>query len=308
MLSIILSHWLDVVCVASGLAWVWLLAKRTAKGLPLLVPRDRRTAFWTLAEFFVCFGLYIVCIGASQQVVRRWLPAATIEQMDAGTYTPAQQSPEELFMAISVGSVASVLAMASVMVWMNLVTPRALREYGLLPGLDDLKLGAKAAFFILPPVLVISTLIEMFEPYEHPVLDLIFKQPSAAMLSGLAVMTIVVAPIFEEFLFRVLFQGGAEQVARRLKLMRNDETPDAKDKSHTISGDEVATWTWWPVLAPALMFAAMHIGQGFAHVPLFFFAMGLGYLYRQTGRMGPGLVVHMILNGLTIGATLLRPQ
>jgi len=44
----------------------------------------------------------------------------------------------------------------------------------------------------------------------------------------------------------------------------------------------------------------MHIGQGAAPIPLFFLALALGYLYRQTGRLWPCIMVHMILNTFTI--------
>ena len=37
----------------------------------------------------------------------------------------------------------------------------------------------------------------------------------------------------------------------------------------------------------AAIFAFMHLGQGPAPIPLFFLAIGLGYLYRQTHRATP---------------------
>lgn len=64
--------------------------------------------------------------------------------------------------------------------------------------------------------------------------------------------------------------------------------------------------SYWPVFAASLIFASMHLGQGAAPIPLFFLSVGLGYLYRQTGSLIPCIVVHMILNGMTLLAAMLQ--
>ena len=60
------------------------------------------------------------------------------------------------------------------------------------------------------------------------------------------------------------------------------------------------------MFATSLIFALMHGNQGAAAIPLFFFSVGLGFLYRQTGRITPSLVVHVVLNGFTMSAEILR--
>ncbi len=62
----------------------------------------------------------------------------------------------------------------------------------------------------------------------------------------------------------------------------------------------------WPIVVASILFAVMHWGQGLAPIPLFFLSMGLGYLYRQTGSLVPSIVVHFVLNGFTMSATLLE--
>jgi membrane protease YdiL (CAAX protease family) len=57
----------------------------------------------------------------------------------------------------------------------------------------------------------------------------------------------------------------------------------------------------WPILGSALLFSAMHITHGPDWVPLFFLAIGLGYLYRQTHRLLPCIVVHFLLNAVSMG-------
>jgi membrane protease YdiL (CAAX protease family) len=50
----------------------------------------------------------------------------------------------------------------------------------------------------------------------------------------------------------------------------------------------------------AAIFALLHVGQGPAPIPLFFLAIGLGYLYRQTHRVAPSFIVHLMINSLSM--------
>jgi membrane protease YdiL (CAAX protease family) len=51
-----------------------------------------------------------------------------------------------------------------------------------------------------------------------------------------------------------------------------------------------------PITVTAALFALMHWSHGPDFIPLFFLALGLGYLYRRTHRITPSLVVHFLLN------------
>ena len=62
--------------------------------------------------------------------------------------------------------------------------------------------------------------------------------------------------------------------------------------------DNVASWrVWLPTLVSAAVFALLHFGQGAAPIPLFFLALGLGYVFRKTRTLTATLVVHFLLNG-----------
>jgi len=296
----VLDAFFICVLIASVIAWIWLAQTRIAKRLPLVEPEGRRRPFWTFAEFFVCFGLFIVCTGAAQSFGQRWMSPETTERLEAGTFSMAELPASDMTRIILMSSLASALAMTSVMVWMNFTNVRQLKLYGILPNWDDVKLGAKTSFLVLPPVLLISTVIDSLIKYEHPVLDTIGLEPTGWSLFMLAVTTILWTPMFEEFTFRVLLQGGAEQFTRRLAANAQKEPPVPQRDVDYINPEEVTTWSWWPVVMSSGTFAVLHLGQGGAAVPLFFLAIALGYLYRQTGRLGPSLVVHLALNAFTM--------
>jgi len=56
----------------------------------------------------------------------------------------------------------------------------------------------------------------------------------------------------------------------------------------------------WPIVASSALFAAMHLGHGFDPIPLFFLALGLGYLYYRTHRIIPCIAMHALFNAFSL--------
>jgi len=161
---------------------------------------------------------------------------------------------------------------------------------GLIPRAGDVRLGCLAALLILPPVTLVMLAASAVVRYEHPVLTQVESAPSWSIILALFVSTVAIAPLTEEFAFRVMLQGALQRFA-------------------DFGQEEASQWVPradWPILFSSLLFAAMHYGQGPAPIPLFFLSLGLGYLYRQTGSMVPPLIVHLILNGVTMTVTIVQ--
>ena len=97
----------------------------------------------------------------------------------------------------------------------------------------------------------------------HPLIDALQAQPDAAMFIATAIAAMVAAPLFEEFVFRViaarLVRGGSSARRRVLRLGLPGEGP-----------------AWWPIVLSSLLCATMHCDKGPAPIPLFFFAARLG--------------------------------
>ncbi|MGV3484158.1 MAG: CPBP family intramembrane glutamic endopeptidase, partial [Planctomycetaceae bacterium] len=181
-----------------------------------------------------------------------------------------------------------------------LTSRKSLSDYGFWPSLADVKLGVVAAFLILPHLLLLNYLINQVIEYEHPVLEMFGPQMTWQLFAMQAALTVVLAPLYEEFTFRALLQGGAEQLMRRVQLANPAEPQAEIVLADPVPASEVASSSWYPVLISSAVFASLHLQHGGGAIPIFVLALALGYLYRQTGRMGPGLVVHMILNGVSM--------
>jgi membrane protease YdiL (CAAX protease family) len=57
---------------------------------------------------------------------------------------------------------------------------------------------------------------------------------------------------------------------------------------------------YFPIGASSAIFALLHYSHGPDWVPLTFLGLGLGYLYQRTHRATPSIVVHFLLNGLSM--------
>jgi len=299
------------VSVASVVAWIWVLNRYVKSGVPPVQPRSRPEPFWSLAEFFLMLGLSMVCTVAAVLTARRyWGPPVEsnlASDVPIGDLETAASATQGVGDAVAV-AVAGSVVLICMLVQMGLTQRRFLSRSGLWPELEDIRLGAVASVFILPPVLWLATLLEKLVPYEHNVLNLIQSNPVPSVFWAMAFSAIAVAPIFEEFMFRMLLQGGGERMIRRSqRLSRTKSVTDEEIASlETVSADEIATWSWWPLVISGLLFSLAHRGQGAAPIALFFFALGLGYIYRQTGRLWPCITVHLILNTVSLSATILQ--
>lgn len=97
---------------------------------------------------------------------------------------------------------------------------------------------------------------------------------------------VVAAPLFEEFMFRVVaYEASKAALVRLFVLVEEDE---AKRTAYAANG---------ATLLNGFLFAAMH-GEGVAQI-ITCFVTGITYcsMRQATGSMVPGLISHMTFNG-----------
>ena len=104
----------------------------------------------------------------------------------------------------------------------------------------------------------------------NPLLDLVLRSHQPAALACFALTAVVLAPIFEETIFRGVL---LPVVARDLGGL-------------------------WGVVISALVFAVAHLSLG-ELPPLFMLGLGLGWLRWRSGSLGSCVLMHALWNGLT---------
>ncbi len=152
----------------------------------------------------------------------------------------------------------------------------------------DLRLGGVMFLAVILPVFAVQWLLvfvlEM--PSDHPLLKLTREGNNLGVMVLATVAAVVVAPLFEEFVFRVVLQGWLETQQVTLQERREGQ-----------SGGRPG---FAPLVIASLLFAALHAGSWPDPLPIFVLSLFLGYAYRQTHRMLPSLVIHACVNGWTM--------
>jgi len=181
----------------------------------------------------------------------------------------------------------------------------------------DVARGAFAFLAVAPLVFGIQWLLSQFFPAHHPLLDLLKKNPAPRFFVMSLFAAVLVAPVVEEYLFRLLLQSWIERfVAPGLSPLRvviggRDPLPVVGNRAVREAGvaraepgwDEPpgsAPSRWIPIVISSTLFALMHLSQGPAPIPLFVFALVLGYLFARTRRILPCIVTHALLNCVSL--------
>ena len=132
---------------------------------------------------------------------------------------------------------------------------------------------------IMPLVLLVGWLMNLAfgdQGGSNPLLDLVLNSNEFIPLFFLLITTVILAPVFEELVFRgVLLPVLVSKVGR-------------------ISG----------VLLSALIFALAHLSVG-ELPPLFVLGIGLGLMRLSSGRLFPCALMHSLWNGVTFASLLL---
>jgi membrane protease YdiL (CAAX protease family) len=170
-----------------------------------------------------------------------------------------------------------------------LLVPRQLQpppggwlQWGWLPPAAVTRPALRTVVMVLPLVALASWLLQLVwsDPGgSNPLLEMVLGTSDGWALLAFALTAVVLAPLFEETLFRGVL---LPVVARHLGAP-------------------------WGVLISALVFAIAHLSLA-ELVPLSVLGVGLGVVRWQTGRLGASVCLHALWNGLTfLNLLLLAP-
>ncbi|MCG8448253.1 MAG: CPBP family intramembrane metalloprotease [Pirellulales bacterium] len=179
----------------------------------------------------------------------------------------------------------------------------------LLQSIKDCRLGLFACLAAMLPIYLVQYAISSVidSQQQHELLDKLLESYSPQMFFVVLWQAVFVAAIYEEFVFRLLFQGWLEK--REDQLVGYSPTdrrpvtqPDDLQSTHPARGMiPELPHGWTPVLVSGVLFGLAHIGQNVAApVSLSLFGIVLGYLYQRTHRLLPCIVAHMVFNAFTM--------
>jgi membrane protease YdiL (CAAX protease family) len=302
--------------------------------LPLVPWSTRRLAPWTFFDLCGLIGIYVVALVVIHTFLRQigWLPRA--EEIEEFSLDQRK--------VLIAGNVAVSLAIAGIgLPLIALRTGATLRDFGWSwrEIAADLRLGLIGFVMLAPPVYALQgALVHFWRPSKHPLIEMFKGTPDTAFFVFLFVSAAVVAPLFEELIFRVVLQGflekafgfrgephelllggapgNAQEAASNAvdgQMALADSNPYASPVALTMAANplplagshsqqpELRGWlAWLPIAVSSAVFALLHYSHGPDWIPLLFLAAGMGYLYQRTHRLLPSLVVHASLNTLSM--------
>lgn len=273
-----------------------------------------------LTSMGILAGLVVWC-GVSAALLRRW-GHFRLDSVVGPLRVMAGESPwillAILLVSLSTGALAAqvvvdtwdvskthqpfvvTIAMSMVGAAMALAGVRLFKQGGLRSiGLEwrtlwpALTQAAGGFLLVLPVVYLVAMIAQVIAealgrpPEPHGLLEAIGTSANPVATMVLVSAAVIVAPIYEELMFRGLLQT---MLMRLLTGPRDPELP---------VGSRVQG-RWQAILITSLLFSAAHRELAFIP-PLFVLSAGLGYAYERTGRLWVPMGMHALFNATQIG-------
>ena len=251
---------------------LWLLARRRLAGPAALQgpPLSLVDVTLLVAGGFVVLGELLTPLLVGPLLTRLLEPLAGDPALQQASAVPL------LYLALMVGPLA---LLAWLLAGVGPAPAAGWLQWRWQPWSQSLRLALLQLLMVLPVVALSGWLLERIwaEPSgSNPLLEMVLTTPSTVALLLLGFTALVLAPLFEETLFRGVL---LPVLARR--------------------------WGGgWGVLLSAAAFALAHLSLG-ELLPLFVLGLGLGWLRLQSGRLGASVLMHGLWNGLTFANLLL---
>ncbi len=316
------------------ISWGWLILQ-SVKGKKWLDVSAWKPRTWGFADLVV---IAILILAFQIQSVRI---GADVLGIDRSTLREGA-IPIGIATALGLGNLAAMLASIA---WISLryTLPYPVHPASSLSDLGfrfdrfakDLRIGVIAALAALPIVYGLMGIVSWFfhTDYKHPLLEELKRNGTLTSFLMTVLTAVIIAPLVEEFLFRVLIQGWLQSVPFKSlatifvgdlpgpvdaetstsvseslptdsvsKAVAHSEEASSFDPGQAGGSEKINIAPVWPSLVTGVLFGMAHFGYGYSFIPLIILGTVLGLLYRATQSIWPSLVVHMMLNGTSVYA------
>src|SRR4051812_47712000 len=174
---------------------------------PLLRFEPRRQVPWGLVDLaLVVMILFLVMLGSSY-LLRH--------QFGAGAGKPENPFTLQQNMLILLADTAmKVIVMLVATPIIMLRTGSTWRDLGVAPRQAgrDILIGLAAFCMLAPIVYAIQAVLVQFQKYDHPLIKMLETTPNVGLFAMLVFSAAILAPLSEEWAFRVLLQGWLEKL------------------------------------------------------------------------------------------------
>jgi membrane protease YdiL (CAAX protease family) len=291
--------WGMAVILASIATWFYLIARRLRQGVVL--PYEPRTpvpwgAWATLLAAIHVIGRIAPAIGGNIE--------SNADEMSSAFDVTMQITLAALLQCAIVGMFLTAVVVISNATRQDVGLPASGRQ-----ALRDAAIGVLACLAAFLPVIGIRAWVitQFGEPELHPMVQDVLKQeqPQVLLFAVVCFSAVVVAPICEELVFRLLLQGWLEKWDDMQRTNDECRMPNEEQESVGASSFAILYSTFFPrgavpILASSMIFAWAHLGHSTDPFPLFALAIFLGFTYQRTHRILPCIVAHATFNAISM--------
>ncbi len=331
-LGIVLLASIFLALVAGCIAvWTWQLT-RLYRGLPFLPVGTWTPRVWGLADIVL---VLVVWVGT--QVV------AHFAGRSMGIQPEAEGNISLTAAALSGIGCISFVALATL--WIVVRFRVSLSHIGFTnDGIGKVTaLGLIAGLGLVPIIYLGNIAVSLGSKveYHHPLIDAVRNDTTSTNFLLAIFAAAIVAPLFEEFLFRGLLQGWLQSIPFRSfadtllgridglsatsqtpqlleapAVIKPDDTTPNPSNPYLSTGSSASQYTEptrddyqtnvvppiWPSVVAGILFGLAHWGYGWSFIPLSVFGFGLGLVYRATHSIWPCVLIHFMMNGTSMVA------
>ncbi|CAN5615673.1 hypothetical protein BH09PLA1_BH09PLA1_31170 [soil metagenome] len=173
-------------------------------------------------------------------------------------------------------------------------TPRDFPR-GFLAGLLGAIVAVPLTFAVSIFVTKLWFVLKFPSPQDHQLIRLLLEHPDRVARWLAIASPIVVAPLFEETIFRGHIQTLIAHSIRRFRGLARPFDP--------IEQSDAPWIRWIAICTSAALFAVIH-EAGWMMPPLFVLAVCFGYVYERTGKLWAPIVMHALFNATSIALAL----
>lgn len=194
------------IVAASLKAWL-AIASRWRRRQRMVAYEPRRAAPWTGLDLLVILIVYLVTNAGLLFLILRPTSAEALSKLDF----------RHVVNSLAATSLANLATVAFAIAWTRLAAGATWSDLGFRfdRARDDIRLGLAAFAALSVPIYVLQAALSQLIQEEHPIIALLKEHQQPWLLALCAFSAMIVAPLAEEFFFRVLLQGWLESLPAR---------------------------------------------------------------------------------------------
>jgi membrane protease YdiL (CAAX protease family) len=187
-------------------SWIFMIL-RFVQGQPILTPEPWQPRVWGFVDLVIAVVFILIWQRQSAMI------GCSVLGIDRQQVAADSAIPLPLATILGLGNIA---AMLTICLWIVVRHRASLAQlgFGFARWWKHIAIGAVAALACLPLVyaLMAAVSIGFDNKYSHPLLDELKREGSLSAYLLAVTSAVIIAPLVEEFLFRVIIQGWLQSV------------------------------------------------------------------------------------------------